>query len=223
MRTGKTMTKELEEARLKSRERIPAKALEAIDRGTAALVASDVRSGALKRGQRAEDFILMDTHGQPVRLKALLDVGPVVLSFYRGGWCPYCSIELRGLQLAWPEIESLGAAMIAVSPQLPDNSSSTVIKNEVEFPVLSDVGNIVAKRFGIVYKLSKELLSVHAKADHSLSTFNGETGSQELPMAATFVLDRSGKIQLAFVDEDYTRRLDPDRIIEVLRRLSRCK
>ena len=223
MRTTKNMTKELQEARVRSRARIPAKALEVIDRGTAALVASDVRSGALKRGQKAEDFILMDTGGRPVRLKTLLDGGPVVLSFYRGGWCPYCSIELRGLQRAWPEIESLGAAMIAISPQLPDNSFSTVIKNEVEFPVLSDVGNIVAKRFGIVYKLSKELLSVHAKADHSLSTFNGETGSQELPMAATFVLDQSGKIQLAFVDEDYTRRLDPDKIIEALQRLSRHK
>ena len=220
MRISRNMTKELEEARVLSRARIPVKALAVIDRGTAALVSSNARSSALKRGQKAEDFILMDTHGQPVRLKALLNAGPVVLSFYRGGWCPYCSIELRGLQRAWPEIKALGAAVIAVSPQLPGNSFATVIKNDVEFPVLSDVGNVVAKRFGIVYKLTKELLSVHAKADHNLSTFNGETGSQELPMPATFVLDQSGKIHLSFVDEDYTRRLDPNKIIEVLRRLS---
>ena len=223
MRLSKTMTKELEEARLESRAKIPAKALELIDRSTAALVSGGARSSALKRGQTAEDFILMDTHGQPVRLQALLNFGPVVLSFYRGGWCPYCRIELQGLQRALPAIKALGGAVLAVSPQLPEKSLSTVVKNEVMFPVLSDVGNIVARRFGIVYRLSRELLSVHDKADHSLSTFNGDTGSQELPMAATFVLDQSRVVRLAFVDEDYTRRLDPERIIEVLQSLARRK
>ncbi len=105
MRLSNSMTKKLQQTRLESRAKIPAKALEVIDRGTAALIHGGARLSALKRGQRAEDFILVDTHGQPVRLQALLNVGPVVLSFYRGGWCPYCTIELRGLQRALPAIE----------------------------------------------------------------------------------------------------------------------
>jgi peroxiredoxin len=123
------------------------------------------------------------------------------------------------LQRALPEIRKYGATLVAISPQLPDNSLSTEEKNKLAFPVLSDVGNIVARRFGIVFRLPDELLESYNVFNHGLLAMNGEEGATELPIPATFVLDRSGTVQLAFVEEDYTKRLDPDTLVDTLRSL----
>ncbi|MDE1161355.1 MAG: peroxiredoxin-like family protein [Acidobacteriaceae bacterium] len=214
-------TNELDAARDHYRnEVIPADKLKIMDAATEELIRSALRESSLSEGNRAQDFILMDAHGTPVRLQQLLSAGPVVIAFYRGGWCPYCNIELRGLQRALPEIQKLGASLVAISPQLPDNSLSTEEKNGLQFPVLSDVGNKVARRFGIVFTLPNDLLETYNQFQHGLAMMNGETGATELPIPATFVLDRSGIIKLAYVDEDYTRRLDPEIVLDTLRQLS---
>lgn len=203
-------TNELDAARDHYRsDVIPADKLKIMDAATEELIRSALRETTLREGDPVQDFILMDAHGAPVRLQQLLSQGPVVIAFYRGGWCPYCNIELRGLQRVLPQIRQLGASLVAISPQLPDNSLSTEEKNHLEFPVLSDVGNTVARRFGIVFKLPADLLATYEAFQHGLETMNGKDGSTELPVPATFVLDRSGVVQLAYVDEDYTRRLDP--------------
>jgi len=113
----------------------------------------------------------------------------------------------------------LGAQIVAISPQLPDNSLSTQEKSELAFPVLSDVGNKVARQFGIVFELSEELLKLYRQFGHALEDFNGETGKNELPVPGTFLLDSKGIVRLAQVDLDYTRRLDPDKVVEVLNTL----
>ena len=213
-------TKDLDEARFDLRtNRIPAANLIRMDRATDELVASGIRSKALQVGDSVQDFILMDAHGQPVRLRALLEAGPVVLSFYRGGWCPYCNIELQGLERILAELKGTGASLLAISPQLPDNSLCTEVKNSLHFPLLSDVGNVVAKRFGIVFELPDELLALYKGSQHELAKMNGPTGGRELPIQATFILDRTGTVRLSFVDEDYTKRMDPDTILETLRTL----
>ena len=215
-------TQELDAARDHYRNNvIPAEKLKIMDRATDELVRSALRNTALSVGDRVQDFILMDAHGVPVRLQQLLGVGPVVITFYRGGWCPYCNIELRGLQRVLPQIKKLGASLVAISPQLPDNSLTTEEKNHLEFPVLSDVGNTVGKRFGIVFTLPPDLLATYVEFQHGLEMMNGECGAKELPIPATFVLDRKGTIQLAYVDEDYTRRLDPEIVLDTLRELSK--
>ncbi|WP_263365522.1 peroxiredoxin-like family protein [Edaphobacter bradus] len=214
-------TSELDEARDHYRNRvIPADKLAIMDRATEALVHSGQASRALKPGDRVSDFILMDAHGSPVRLQQLLEHGPVVVAFYRGGWCPYCNIELRGLQRVLREIQQLGASLVAISPQLPDNSLTTAEKNALEFPVLSDVGNTVARRFGIVFTLPADLLETYEGFQHGLLEKNGKVGASQLPIPATFVLDQHGVIQLAYVDADYTRRLDPEIVLDKLRELS---
>jgi peroxiredoxin len=141
----------------------------------------------------------------------------VVLVFYRGGWCPYCNLHLRGFQRRLEAFRELGATIVAISPQLPDNSLSTKEKNELAFPVLSDVGNKVARKFGIVFELSDELVELYRKFGHALEDFNGADGSRELPVPATFLLDGESTIRLAHVDVDYTRRIDPDDVIEMLK------
>jgi peroxiredoxin len=126
---------------------------------------------------------------------------------------------VRGFQRQMSGIRALGGQIVAISPQLPDNSLSTQEKNELSFPVLSDVGNKVARQFGIVFELSKELLKLYRHFGHALEDFNGATGKCELPVPGTFLLDSKGIVRLAHVDVDYTRRLDPDKVIEVLRTL----
>jgi len=178
---------------------------------------------ALKAGDRAPDLRLPDTRGGYVRLKNLLAAGPVILSFYRGGWCPYCNLELRALQNVLTEITRLGATLIAVSPQTPDESLSTQEKNALAFPVLSDAGSETSKSFGIAYDLAEELRPIYTRFGHALPDKNGDD-SWVLPIPATYVIDTDGTIALAFVDVDYRNRLEPAEILTALQSLSKnCK
>jgi peroxiredoxin len=221
---GYQTTRELNAARAKYRGQIiPQAALTIMDAEISRLAASGLAARALKVGDPAPDFILPDAQGEPVRLRALLDKGPVLLVFYRGGWCPYCNLHLRGFQSRLPAFRELGATVIAISPQLPDNSLSTREKNDLAFPVLSDVGNKVARQFGIVFELSDKLVELYRQFGHALEDFNGADGSRELPVPATFLLDGKGAIRLAHVDVDYTRRLDPDDVIEALKTFKTLK
>ena len=213
-------TKKLMEARRRHREHIiPPALLSVMDSDTDALVTSGRMKSALRAGDIAPDFILMDTQGKLFRLRDSLNGGPVVLCFYRGGWCPYCNIELCGLQRVLPRIREMGATVVAISPQVGHTSLATVEKNDLQFPVLSDVGNFVARRFGIAFHLSAPLLAVYKNLNHSLYEMNGPTGAEELPVPATFIIASSGVIKLAFIDEDYTQRLDPEDILIALNKL----
>lgn len=174
----------------------------------------DIRaSGILDQAARAGDAFpattnLVDAHGRPFDLTALIAERPVVLTFYRGGWCPYCNLELRAYQQALPQIAAAGAALVAVSPELPDHSLSTMEKNDLRFPVLSDVGGGLASALGIRFTLSDTVRPFYEKAGHALPERNGD-GSWALPMPATFVIARGGRIIHASVEPDYRKRLDP--------------
>jgi peroxiredoxin len=169
-------------------------------------------------GDTAPNFALPDVHGRMIALPEALHSGAVVLAFYRGGWCPYCDLQLRAYQSALPTIVQMGARLIAVSPQLPDGSLSTVEKNKLEFDVLSDVGNGVARSFGLVYSLPEELREALRSNGKDLTGINGDE-SWELPVPATFVIAPDRRVMLAHVDVDYRRRLAPEDIIAALRSL----
>ena len=214
-------TKQLEELSREVRSTASPERLQANAQTISNLVTSGLSAAALREGDVAPDFSLPDARGHVVALKTLRERGPVVISFYRGGWCPFCNLELRGLQRVLPEIVQVGASLVAISPQLPDNSLSTQEKNHLTFPVLSDVGNIVAKRFGIVFTLPTALVEANRAIGRDLVEINGEAGAAQLPMPATFVLDKSGVIRLAFVVEDWSKRLDPDIVVDTLRGLGK--
>lgn len=182
------------------------------------LADSDILPRSHKAGEAAPDFILPNVRGTETGLTTQLARGPVVLSFYRGGWCPYCNLELRALQASLPEFRARGASLLAVSPQTPDNSLSTAQKNELAFEVLSDRGNLVARRYGLVFQVPEELRPIYAQFGIDLPASNGEA-SFELPVPATFVIDRKGIIQFAFVDTDYRRRAEPASLLAALDRL----
>jgi peroxiredoxin len=212
-----TTSQELAQAREHYRtERIPRPALKVMDAATAALVADGAAGRALQPGAPAPDFILPDSQGAPVRLNQLLATGPVVLVFYRGGWCPYCNIHLRGYQRMLGEFRAAGAHVVAVSPQLPNPSLETRMGNDLEFPVLSDVGLHVARAFGIVFTLPPRLLDLYAAFGHPLEGVNGDAGATELPIPATFVIGRDSRILHTHADEDYTSRSEPEEVLKVV-------
>ena len=183
--------------------------------------ASGVIGAALKVGQKAPDFTLPDAFGNPVSLSALLVSGPVVISFYRGEWCPFCNIQLRSLEQALPAMKRLGATLVAISPEKADHAIAAAEKNNLTFPVLTDFRNNVAQQFGIVFQVGQELQEFSKNAfKNDLALRNGED-SYELPVPATYVLDASGIIRFAHVEVDYmTARAEPEEIISALKTIA---
>ena len=214
-----SLQKELEELFNKFSQKVPPDVLNTMLGVTRSLAESGIAEKSLKVGDRAPDFNLPNATGEEVRLKELLDKGPVILNFYRGGWCPYCNLELNAYQKLLPDINELGASFVAISPQTPDNSLSTAEKYELKFQVLSDVGNKLADQFGLVFKLPTELQELYNKFGISLPKFNGDE-SWELPMPGTYVIDKDGTVSYAFADADYTKRAEPDEVIAKLQEIS---
>lgn len=182
------------------------------------LHASDVASNAINTNDSAPDFELSNATGEPVKLSDALQKGPVVLSFYRGGWCPFCNLELQALQSRLPAIKALGATLVAVTPETPDNSLSTAEKHGLEFEVLSDIGNQVARDYGLLFHVYEEMRPLYLKWGLDVPACNGDD-SWELPVPATYLIDMDGIVRSAYVEKDYTRRMDPAQIEEELRKL----
>ena len=178
---------------------------------------SDVLDRALTVGESAPDFTLPDAFGDLISLKALRSKGPVIISFYRGEWCPFCNLELRALQEVLPKMQELGATLVAISPEIQDGGVAVTEKNKLTFPVLSDFSNMVARQFGIVFRVGDKLQELSRNIfKNDLALKNGE-GSYELPVPATYVVDTNGKIRFAHVEVDYmTGRAEPVEVVAVL-------
>ncbi|RYB03102.1 peroxiredoxin-like family protein [Lichenibacterium ramalinae] len=196
---------------------VPYSVIETMHRATAGLVVSGAAARALKAGDRAPDFTLSDPDGRPVSSADLLARGPLVVSFYRGVWCPYCNMELQALQAALPRFEALGAALVAISPQTAPNSRKSVRQNDLGFPILSDPHNDVAAAFGLRFAMPDELVDLYKGLKNDLPAFNGDA-SWTLPMPGRFVIAQDGTVLYAEVNPDYTRRPEPDDMLPALRR-----
>ena len=215
-----TTTQELDSARnLYRDQKLPKPALEIMDAATAELENNAAASHALQPGDIAPDFILPNVDGRSVRLYSELERGPVVLVYYRGGWCPFCNIHLRGFQKSLAEFKAAGAQVVAISPQLPDHSLTTQVEAELAFPVLSDVGLNTARAFRVAFELPKALLDLHADFDVVLENTNGAEGAKELPMPATFVIRADRTIVYAHVEADFMRRSEPLEVLKLVREL----
>ncbi len=210
-----SLTEQLDKMREGAKTRTPANIRATMAKAVDDLRASGIAERSLGEGEQIPAFALPNAHGETVRSADLLAHGPAVLSFYRGGWCPYCNLELKALQEALPEISGLGASLVAISPELPDKAMTTTEKHGLGFEVLSDRGNQVARAFGLVFTLAEELRPVYEAFGIDVPAYNGDE-TFELPIPATFVVDRDGTVRRAFVDPDYTRRLDPADVIAAL-------
>ena len=194
-------------------------AFRVIQAGYQEILAQDLESTAAKQGSMAPEFSLQNATGERVSLQQLLKEGKVVLTFYRGAWCPYCNLHLSALQGRLEAITQLGAQLAAISPQTTDRSHSVVEKNNLRFPVLSDVSNHVACALGLVFEFSNELRAVYKGFGVDLREFNGDD-SWTLPVPATFIVNQDGTIAKVWGDVDYRRRAEPDDLVSALRVLS---
>ncbi|MEZ7497976.1 peroxiredoxin-like family protein [Flavobacterium sp. Arc3] len=176
-------------------------------------------ANALKVGQKAIDFELPNQEGESVSLKKLISQGPVVITFYRGDWCPYCNLQLRALQARLEEIQTLGATLVAISPQVPDGSLTKTEISEMNFTVLSDQNAKVASQYGVAWEVPEFLLD-HMRVDRNLDLEKINNGnSSVLPIPATFIIGTNGIITWNYVNVDYRTRSEPEDIIEALKNL----
>jgi peroxiredoxin len=199
-------------------KKAPKEVVAIMHKATNDLIASGQAERALKVGARAPEFALPDAHGGLIRSADLLARGPLVLTFYRGVWCPYCNADLQAIEATADEIRASGASLVAISPQTAPNRRKSERENGLSFPVLSDHGNAVADMFGLRFRLPDELIAVYKGFGNDLTIGNGED-SWTLPMPARYIVGTDGVIAYAEVNPDYTRRPDPSELLPVLRRL----
>jgi len=177
-----------------------------------------ISKDALQIGDSAKDFNLPNAVGKNISLDAVLEENDfAVVSFYRGTWCAYCNLELKALQDRNNELKELGAKLVAISPQSLDASLTTQEKNELTFEVLSDTNNVIAKEYGLVFSLEEELRPIYLSFGINIPE-NNDDDSYEIPMPATYVINKNKEILFSFIDEDYTKRCEPQDIIDAIKK-----
>lgn len=210
-----SLTTQLKKLADASAKRHPGEAQIIMKKAIDDLVATQMIQDAFKTGDSIPEITLKNALGNDVNIQDILKEHKVIITFYRGNWCPYCNIQLRALQQAVPEFEAKGAKLVVISPETPDNSLTTKEKHELTFEVLSDIDMNVARSLNLVYKLPSELQELYKKFGIDLDASQGNE-NQELPIAATYIVEQDGTISYHFLEEDYKLRADPKDILEAL-------
>jgi peroxiredoxin len=198
-----------------SAKRIPPEKAKILEAAIEKLRKAHLTDKALKVGQTMPDFSLPDAHGNPVRLKDLLKKGPVIVTFYRGSWCPYCNAQLASYQQHLPEFRAHGASLVAITPEKPELTLLTEEKKKLEFPILTDAGNKLATKFGLVFGVTGELKDLYRQFGVDLEKSQGNA-EWKLPIPATYVVSSKGTVIYAFLDVDYTNRADPSDLLKAI-------
>ena len=209
------LKKALKEFNEESSVKRPKEIVDIMTKSAEQLVKDKIGENALKVGDKIPNFTLNNANGEAMNIYDCLAKGPIIINFYRGGWCPYCNLELKAYKDILPKIKELGGNLIAISPELPDNSLSLIEKHELGFEILSDLNNVVAKKFGLVFKLDENIIEVYKKFGIDVEKAQGND-KYELPIPATYVIDKSGRIAMAYVNIDYTERLEPSETLKAL-------
>lgn len=174
------------------------------------VIANAAHVKGLSVGDKAPDFVLPNATGMKISLSECLSSGVVIVKFYRGEWCPICNLDLRAIQKHLPQIKSFGASILAISPQKPDDALTISQKNDLKFEVLSDSDQRVIKAYNLQFDPGEDY---HNRRD--LTRLNGD-GSKNLPVPATFIVNRDLIIEAAHVESNYTERMSPEKILNVL-------
>ncbi|MGH6952558.1 MAG: peroxiredoxin-like family protein [Alphaproteobacteria bacterium] len=178
---------------------------------------SELTNNALRVGELAPEFELANGLGFPFRFERLLACGPAVVSFYHGGWCTFCRQSLLGLQRTLGQVEAAGAALVAISPESPEELLETALDNALGFELLSDAENRVARLYGLVHPKAQALTRLYESLGLAVPEAAMRTG---LPLPATYVVGRDGIATFAFLEPDFSRRADPGDVLAALRRAS---
>ena len=215
--TANSLTEDLDEFVKQYLEKTPENVQNDYQKSIDELRQSGILEQALNIGDTAPEFVLPNAIGNKISLYDSLLRGPVVLVWYRGGWCPYCNLQLQHIQKKLGEIEAAGGQVIAISPELPDKTMTTKERHMLEYQVLSDVDNDVADHYRLAYSVPDYVVD-HYDLSITLNEYNGND-SKRLPLAATYIIDKSGVIEYAFLDADYKNRASPEEIIAILKQL----
>lgn len=210
------LTEVLLEKKNNTKKNVPANKLKVMLESTENLRKNFLSKNALQVGDTLPDFELQDINNKLINLNDIKS-DYLVISFYRGGWCPYCNLELKALQEILLELKTLNGELIAITPETPDNSLTTSEKNEIDFSILSDIDNVYAKSLKLVFKMPDELISIYKEFGLNVNEYNGNE-NYELPMPATYVINKNREVIYSFVSEDYTERLEPSLIIETIKK-----
>jgi peroxiredoxin len=194
---------------------VPAETQVIHSRAIAELKQQRIAANILPVGSKIPDFQLQDHDGKIVASSDLLAKGRLVLCFIRGRWCPFCVGQMEAMNLILPELEQAGATLAAISPQTVQQSFFMHDQHKLRFPLLSDAGNKVARQFGLTYRVPDEQRAVYQRAFVNLPFVNGD-GSWELPIPATYIIDRDGSVLYASANEDYAERPEPQDIVRFL-------
>jgi len=217
----KTLTQCIAEYRESFRQRVDQATQDTMQAASEALIASGIEKQALQCGDRIPPFVLANQHRELRDSRQLLS-RPLVISFYRGGWCPYCNLELAAQQARLADIRNAGADLIAISPEQPELAQVMESKHQLSFDILFDQDNALARKFGLVFSLPMALREVYKKFSIDIEKFNGNDHF-ELPLPATYIVDRDGIIRFDFIYADYRRRLDPEQLLVQLEKISQSQ
>ncbi|MGB7325339.1 MAG: peroxiredoxin-like family protein [Rubripirellula sp.] len=191
--------------------RLPEAVRKTFSEGIDTVRGTGIEKSAKNVGDQAVDAEFTGWDGKTVQLSSLWKDGPIVLMWYRGGWCPYCNVQLRAMQQSLDKIENAGAKLVVLTPELPEKAKETAAANDLEIVALHDKGNAVARKYGLVFQLPKPIVPMY-RDKLKLPEYNGND-AMELPLSATYVIDQSGKITYAFLDADYKKRAEPADIV----------
>lgn len=214
-----SLQEQLNQFKAQFKQQAPEAAFNAFAKSTQELIDTKQAKSALGVGAQVPDFVLTDPEGNEVRLNDLIKTGPVVLSFYRGVWCPYCNIELQALEEAHEEIKARGATLVAVSMQGAADSRKSQRDNKLTFPILTDKAGELANKLGIRWQVQDYVIEFKKMFNVVLPNIHGD-GQWNLPMPARYVIATDGSIAYAEVNPDYTQRPEPSELFPVLEQLA---
>jgi len=214
-----TLRQELEERKALAAQYVPADVQQVNRQTVEQLTASGMAGRVLAVGAVAPSFELPDQDGKAVSSEELLSRGRLVICFFRGRWCPFCVAQLEAMNPVLSQIEKAGASLVAISPQTVKQSFFMRDQHQLRFALLSDVGNVVARQFGLAYRVPEEQKQVYGRTFVNLPFVNGDSG-WELPIPAVYILERSGTVLYASADPDYSRRPEPEELVRFLDQLA---
>jgi peroxiredoxin len=213
-----TLKEQLEQHKETSRQHLAPEKRQILEDHVRTVQSAGVLNSVASVGSKAPLFTLPDHQGDSWKLDTALKTGPVVLKFYRGTWCPYCNLELHAYQSRLPRIRELGATFVAVSPEKPDFAKAFLAKEQIEFPILHDDGNVIARQFGLEFVVEESLQRLMKEFSNDLAEKNGDN-SWALPIPGTFVISKGGRIEYSFANPDFTVRADPEEVLVLLGKL----
>jgi peroxiredoxin len=195
---------------------VPAETQAVHARAVAALKQQRLAANILHLGAKISEFQLSDHNGKTISSYDLLPKGRLVLCFIRGRWCPFCVAQMEAMNLILPDIEQQGVTLVVISPQTVQQSFFMRDQHKLRFPLLSDAGNKVARQFGLTYRVPEDQKAIYQRAFVNLPFVNGDD-SWELPIPASYIIDRDGTVLNASANEDYTVRPEPKDILDILK------